>query len=261
MLDVSHILTISQNENANVILKIARYSSGPTLYFKVNKYSLSSTIKSLQKHPYDSSRACELIQRVFTLVYFMFFLLVATPPIVVLNNFSQSNENHILAMKAMLQNMLPSINVKTIKLSDCRRVVLFHYKKEDESVELRHYAIRATPIGVNRSVKKVLQGSIPNLNHLEDVCDFIEGNAGGSVSDSEAEDEESHVTLSDRYNGKGNNVAQRSSIKLTELGPRMTLELFKVENGLGEGEVLYHKYVHKTESEAAALKLRVFYFI
>lgn len=34
----------------------------------------------------------------------------------------------------------------------------------------------------------------------------------------------------------------RSAIKLVELGPRLTLELFKVERGFHEGDVLYHKY-------------------
>lgn len=70
-------------------------------------------------------------------------------------------------MKIMLQNMLPTIDVKTVRLSDCRRVVLFHYRKEDGLVELRHYAIRATPVGVSRSVKKIIQGKVPDLSSLE----------------------------------------------------------------------------------------------
>ena len=84
-----------------------------------------------------------------------------------LNNFSQVNENHVQVMKIMFQNMLPTIDVKTVKLSDCRRVVLFHYRKEDGMVEMRHYAIRATPVGVSRSVKKIIQGKVPNLGELE----------------------------------------------------------------------------------------------
>lgn len=40
-----------------------------------------------------------------------------------------------------------------------------------------------------------------------------------------------------------------SSIRLQELGPRLTLELMKVERGLCEGEVLYHSYVKKTQDE------------
>ena len=54
--------------------------------------------------------------------------------------------------------------------------------------------------------------------------------------------------------GRGNAKAQQSAMKLSELGPRMTLEIFKVEQGVNEGDVLYHKYVHKTKEEAQSLK-------
>jgi ribosome biogenesis protein SSF1/2 len=37
---------------------------------------------------------------------------------------------------------------------------------------------------------------------------------------------------------------------------RLSLELIKVENGLGAGDVLYHALVKKTHEEAAALKAR-----
>jgi ribosome biogenesis protein SSF1/2 len=65
------------------------------------------------------------------------------------------------------------------------------------------------------------------------------------------------VVLSDRYLGKGNVQSQQSAMKLAELGPRITMEIFKVENGVGEGDIIYHKYEQKTEEEAARLKARV----
>lgn len=58
-------------------------------------------------------------------------------------------------MKVTLQNMFPSINVATIKLSDCRRVVMFNLDKATGSVEMRHYAVRATPTGITKAIKKV----------------------------------------------------------------------------------------------------------
>lgn len=70
-------------------------------------------------------------------------------------------------MRVTFQNMFPSINVKTVKLSDCRRVVLFHFLKEEGVVEVRHYAIRANPVGINRNVKRILQAKIPDLSQLE----------------------------------------------------------------------------------------------
>lgn len=237
-LGVSHILNITQTHNNNVILKVAKNSAGPTLHFKVINYSLCRHIKAMQKRPYDSTKA------------------FSTPPLVVLNNFGNNDANHVKVMRAMFQNVLPSIDVKTVQLSECRRVSLFHYKKDSDVVEWRHYAVRAAPVGLNRGVKKILQGKIPNLGKLEDVSEFMDGAGLGAVSDSEAEDESSHVILADRFVGKGNSRMQQSAMKLVELGPRLTLEIFKVENGFGEGDVLFHKYLHKSKAEADAIKTK-----
>ena len=78
------------------------------------------------------------------------------------------------------------------------------------------------------------------------------------MSDSEAEDDPaSRVELPERYVGAGNAPSQQSAMRLMELGPRMTLELFKVEKGLCEGDVLFHKFEQKTPEEAAAIKTKV----
>jgi ribosome biogenesis protein SSF1/2 len=151
--------------------------------------------------------------------------------------------------------MFPTINVKNVRLSECRRVVLFNFNKADGTVEMRHYAIRATPVGISRSVKKVLQSKIPDLGELNDISQFIEGQFGlGALSDSEAEDDNSRVTLPERFVGKGNGKSQQSAMKLSELGPRLTLEIFKVEQGVNEGDILYHKFIQKTRDEATKTK-------
>jgi len=106
-------------------------------------------VRSLQRRPYESSAA------------------YLTPPLVVLNNFGKTDEKSVKLVGITLQHMFPSINVKTVKLSDCRRVVLFHYKKEEDEIELRHYAVRAAPVGISRSVKRILQTRIPDLGELE----------------------------------------------------------------------------------------------
>lgn len=62
------------------------------------------------------------------------------------------------------------------------------------------------------------------------------------------------VLLPDRFIGRGNAKAQQCSMKLVEIGPRMQMELFKVERNVFEGDVMYHKYEAKTESEVKTLK-------
>ena len=79
---------------------------------------------------------------------------------------------------------------------------------------------------------------------------------GGALSESEAEDdpEVSRVTLPQGLSSRGNMSSEQSSVRLVELGPRMTMSLVKIEEGMHDGEVLYHKFVEKTESEKREIK-------
>ena len=52
--------------------------------------------------------------------------------------------------------------------------------------------------------------------------------AADEASDSEGEDEANHVVLPQKMRGKGNAASMTSAVKLHELGPRVTLKLFKV---------------------------------
>ncbi|PIO13726.1 hypothetical protein AB205_0147680, partial [Aquarana catesbeiana] len=47
--------------------------------------------------------------------------------------------------------------------------------------------------------------------------------------------------------------SQQSAVRLTEIGPRMTLQLIKIEEGLSDGKVLYHSFIKKTEEEISAM--------
>ena len=37
--------------------------------------------------------------------------------------------------------------------------------------------------------------------------------------------------------------------RLTEIGPRITMQLMKIEEGVCDGQVLFHEYITKTEEE------------
>ena len=63
--------------------------------------------------------------------------------------------------------------------------------------------------------------------------------AYGYGSESEAEEESAKVDLPERL---GKARPGQSAIKLTELGPRMTLRLVKIESGIASGDVLYHAF-------------------
>lgn len=51
--------------------------------------------------------------------------------------------------------------------------------------------------------------------------------------------------------------AQKRAIKLVELGPRLKLELRKIEEGMVEGKVLYHRYIKKTEKEIKEIDKKI----
>ena len=77
----------------------------------------------------------------------------------------------------------------------------------------------------------------------------------GAASESEAEDDEnSQVVLPQTLKRKGNLENNKSAVQLHEIGPRLTLELIKIEEGLLTGEVLYHNHIVKTEEEKEALR-------
>lgn len=264
-LGLTHIISISQNQD-KLSMRLARTPSGPTLTFKIQQFSLSRNIRQVQRRPFDihSSK------------------INTHPPIVVTNNFGDASASpHVKLMRITFQNMFPALNVATVKLRNCRRVVLFNFirreqegvnpngqREEDEEVEVRHYAIRATPVGINKKVRRIIQAKIPNLSKLEDIGDYITGSTAsgaptamaatsGAMSDSEPEDETSQVVLPQKFAGKGNLQSQKSALKLVELGPRLRMKLTKVERGLGSGDVMYHAYIQKDPEEARAIKERL----
>jgi len=242
-LGITHMLMFSKTEQS-VNLRVGRAPRGPTLSFQVQKYSLSTAVRQAQRRPCDPSNAFKF------------------PPLVVINNFDDTKQ-HLKLITVTFQKMFPAINVQTIRLNECRRVVLLQYDKETDTIDFRHYFVRATPTGVTRSVKNIVQTKLPNLAHAQVVSEIILGNStfatvGGDQqqSDSEYEDGSNQVTLPQNFAGKGNRKSGQSAIKLSEIGPRMTLKLTKVESGLGDGDVLYHAFQSKSKIDARALKAK-----
>jgi ribosome biogenesis protein SSF1/2 len=50
-LGVSHLLLFSRSESGNTNLRIALTPRGPTLHFRIEKYSLTKDIQKAQRHP------------------------------------------------------------------------------------------------------------------------------------------------------------------------------------------------------------------
>ena len=77
----------------------------------------------------------------------------------------------------------------------------------------------------------------------------------GQLSDSEFEGDQQEVELPQSISEQsGCGAGQKSNVRLHEIGPRLTLELTKIEEGIDEGEVLYHKHHAKTPDELIKLR-------
>ncbi len=140
--------------------------------------------------------------------------------------------------------------------------------------------------------KKKSRAALPNLGKLEDAADYLlDPTAAGYTSASETElDTDAEVEVletpatkvlsrkqrdklyaqrqqkAEQTNGsaegtngtskprpgpKGN--IEKRAVKLHELGPRITLRLVKVEEGICEGKVMWNNYVSKSKAEEKEL--------
>ena len=137
--------------------------------------------------------------------------------------------------------------------------------------------------------KKARKGGLPNLGKLQDIADYMVGGedgegyvTDGATSGSEAETD-AEVEVLDTAAGKVQSRKARAitaasedpdneqegspaeetdsgvvkrAVKLVELGPRMKLRLVKVEEGLCQGQVMWHEHIHKSKQEIRELKER-----
>lgn len=235
-LGVTHFLIFTKTENS-VNLRLARLPRGPTLHFKVSQYSLiKDVVSSLKRHRMHDQQ--------FT-----------HHPLLVLNNFGVPGM-HVKLMATMFQNMFPSINVHKVSLNAIKRCVMINYNPETQLIDFRHYSLKVVPVGMSKGIKKLLQEKFPNMSKFEDISELLM--KGANLSESEAELDGDHNTteLPQVYAGRGNMKAQQSAVRLIEIGPRMTLQLIKIDEGMCEGNVLYHAIIEKTEAEIQEMLAR-----
>ncbi len=166
-------------------------------------------------------------------------------------------------------------------------------KDEDDNsytLNLRHYAITTKAMGLSKPLRRLnaaeklmhsqnsarsKKGGLPNLGKLEDIADYMIGGDGdgymtdatsASEVDTDAEVEvvetRTKKILSKRQrdrpraDGKDRgtrNAVEKRAVKLVELGPRMKLRMTKVEEGVCNGKVMWHEYIHKSKEEVKEL--------
>ncbi|OAX40498.1 Brix-domain-containing protein [Rhizopogon vinicolor AM-OR11-026] len=262
-LKVTHLLALTLTDLAPS-LRMVRLPAGPTLSFRVERYSLMKDIMKTSR----SSRSMG-----------MEYL---TAPLVVLASFpppSPETPPHLPLLMKSFQSLFPPLSPNTMSLSNCRRIVLIAYNADRGTVDFRHYVVTVKPYGVSKRVRRVLEGApkkstahsssgFLDLGNEKDVADFLlrkRGELGpgsdgyesaASSASSAAGDDGDAVSLADDYVGRNNKKGQKKAVRLSEVGPRMELRLIKIAEGAPgkDGAVLYHEFVKKSKAEAAALK-------
>ncbi|EON64879.1 hypothetical protein W97_04113 [Coniosporium apollinis CBS 100218] len=210
-LGVTHLLLFSRSTSGNTNLRLAITPRGPTLHFRVEKYSLCKDIAKSQKHPKTGGYEYQ------------------TAPLLVMNNFNTpaptstdsaftgpapAVPKHLENLcTTVFQSLFPPISPQTMPLTSIRRVLLLNREPSSDAsgayvLNLRHYAIttRTSTKDLPRAIRRLnaasrighattstsdarkRKGGLPNLGKLDDVADYLlDPSAGGYTSASESE--------------------------------------------------------------------------
>ncbi|ORX98773.1 Brix domain-domain-containing protein [Clohesyomyces aquaticus] len=285
-LGVTHLLLFSRSEAGNTNLRMARTPRGPTLHFRVEKYSLCKDIMKAQKHPRAGANDFHVA------------------PLLVMNDFVTPEADRELLGDAappkhleklvtdMFQGLFPPVQPHNTPLQTIKRVVLLSREPPSQgdngtfTINLRHYAITTKVTGLPKPIRRLhaaekliaskekKRRALPDLGGLEDMAEYmLDPSAAGYTSASETElDTDAEVEVAAQVTRKvlsrkerdraaaredgrksmsrgGRPNVEKRAVKLVELGPRMKLRLTKVEEDICSGKVMWHEFVHKSNAE------------
>ncbi|AET38715.1 rRNA-binding ribosome biosynthesis protein Ecym_3218 [Eremothecium cymbalariae DBVPG len=292
-LGVSHLFIFTQSEKTgNVSLKIARTPQGPTVTFKVLDYSLGKDLKKYLKRPKsldkddilnppllvlngfnikngDESKTS--VEKVVVSIFQNTFpplnpgrtRLSSIRRVLMINKDQETGEISLRHYAIDIREVEISRNLKKLYKSKSKlnkAVPNLHRKDDIASLILDH------DIGAYTSESEVEDDAIVNVltkedakvrfNHHRDPRTPVKND--GDDEDTEMGNAEEPGTGLDEDEGphqKDDDPRPRKkAIKLTEVGPRLTLNLVKIEEGICNGKVLHHEYIQKTDYEIKALE-------
>lgn len=217
---VTHFLILGHLKNA-LHLRVAK-ARGPTLSFEIRDYALAMEMAK-SKIPYRCPR--DLFNK---------------SPLMVMSGF-HNGEQQLKLTAVMFQSIFPAVDLETACLSQYQRLVLLNYDSNTKLTHFRHYSIKFAPTGVSSRIKSLMTNhKVPNLENLEDVGDFLIKNCCGSDGKSEDGNETAATA---------NPALKKSKLILQEIGPRMSLHLVKIEEGLCMGTVLFKEHGKKATDD------------
>ncbi|CCX32311.1 brix domain-containing protein c [Pyronema domesticum] len=278
-LGVTQLLLFSRSETGHSNLRITRCPRGPTLHFRINEYSLCKDVRKALRNPKSPGKE-------FATPPLLVMNNFATPVPKNPDGTPGRAPPQDALLTSMFQSMFPAISAQRTPIASIKRVLLLNRRPVEEGsneyiIDVRHYAISTKTVGVSRAIRRInnaekrvvrgnnpdktksKKGALPNLGKLEDISEYMldpNAAAGGYTSESEVEEDAQVEVLNPAVRGakrkKTPKGPEKKSIHLVELGPRMTLEMTKIEEGLADGKTLWHAYEKKSKEEIHELEKR-----
>lgn len=219
---VTHLLYVCQNTHGSSFLRMYRSPQGPTLSFRILAYSLMRDVQEITGKKLSPGSAYMAV------------------PFAVFSAFDEhASLPHIALARSFLANIYPAIDVEKAKLSNCRRVVHYHYHAEEDAIYYRHYLIVIGMAGVSHELESLLTGNhVPDLSELRDISQMFGDNFDGTADDYPTTQSDV-VTLPASCGERSNQRGQKRKVNLVEIGPRLTLQLARIKQD--DGSVLYER--------------------
>uniref|UniRef100_A0A2P2I279 Suppressor of SWI4 1 homolog n=1 Tax=Hirondellea gigas TaxID=1518452 RepID=A0A2P2I279_9CRUS len=236
-LHITHAIVFTRTDNG-VYMKICTLSHGPTVTFSLQNFSLHSDVLASLKRPmtiptlYNQTAAC-----------------------LMMNNLQpHSGPRHLQMVASSMLQIFPKIVPDEISARRIRRCCMINYDEETQDFDLRHYFVHLSTSTTTKLINKLVNSmKIPDLHEFENMEDAMD--RAGALSESEGE-EDSKVEVARQINGQNRKpVSAKSSVKMKDCGPRITMKLQKIESGLLGGDVLYHRTQKKSAKEVQQIKM------
>lgn len=225
-LNVTHMLIFTRTEKC-AYLRLCRLPRGPTLTYKIVDFTLTKDVTKAQRRPYSS-------QKMF-----------ANAPLIILKSFNEATSSEEVNNPNQLQtivwqSLFPSLDIRYLKLPQVKRCCLLRLDPDTGNIEFRHYAIRVKPVGVSKPIKRLItHKKIPDLGKFHDIDEaFEDGGMSSGASDGEEDELDTSRHVETPSSSKLSQT-NKSAVRLVELGPRLTLKLHKIQDGLLCGTKLF----------------------
>ncbi|CAI7334404.1 BAD_collapsed_G0024350.mRNA.1.CDS.1 [Saccharomyces cerevisiae] len=294
-LGVTHLFMFTQSEKTgNVSLKIARTPQGPTVTFQVLDYSLGRDIKKILKRPKSlnnddvlnppllvlngfstSKRSGEddqdvnvekvivsMFQNIFPPLNPARTSLNSIKRVFMINKDRETGEISMRHYFIDIREVEISRNLKRLykaKNNLSKTVPNLHRKEDISSLILDHDlgAYTSESEIEDDAIVRVVDNQDVKAKHPQSLKSQRTSVEKKDNKEREKETEEEDVEMEEPKPSENlQPTPRKKAIKLTELGPRLTLKLVKIEEGICSGKVLHHEFVQKSSEEIKALEKR-----